>query len=132
MNYLETIDIAISLDMSGSISTRWRKTLLVSLKTSWKNSKTTKLNCGVLIPTYITNDFDAFKMARIIMSMRLRGGGGTEFMCNWDYMKEHDIVPKKFIMFTDGYPYGSWGEENTAIQYLSFTATTLLFRRLAL
>jgi predicted metal-dependent peptidase len=39
------------------------------------------------------------------------GGGGTEFMVNWDYMKEHQIQPKKFIMFTDGYPYGSWGDE---------------------
>ena len=40
------------------------------------------------------------------------GGGGTEFDANWEYMKEHDITPKKFIMFTDGYPYGSWGDEN--------------------
>jgi hypothetical protein len=27
-------------------------------------------------------------------------------------MKENDINPKKFIMFTDGYPWGSWGDEN--------------------
>jgi len=27
-------------------------------------------------------------------------------------MKENDIQPKKFIMFTDGYPWGSWGDEN--------------------
>jgi hypothetical protein len=27
-------------------------------------------------------------------------------------MKEHDIQPKKFIMFTDGYPWGSWGDED--------------------
>ena len=33
-------------------------------------------------------------------------------MCNWDWMKTEDINPKKFIMFTDGYPYGSWGDEN--------------------
>ena len=39
------------------------------------------------------------------------GGGGTEFDVNWDYMKENDICPKKFIMFTDGYPWGSWGDE---------------------
>jgi hypothetical protein len=25
-------------------------------------------------------------------------------------MKEHDINPKKFIMFTDGYPWDSWGD----------------------
>ena len=27
-------------------------------------------------------------------------------------MKENDIVPKKLIMLTDGYPWGSWGDEN--------------------
>jgi hypothetical protein len=27
-------------------------------------------------------------------------------------MKEHDIVPKKFIMFTDGYPWDSWGDSD--------------------
>ena len=27
-------------------------------------------------------------------------------------MKEEGIVPKKFIMFTDGYPWGEWGDEN--------------------
>ena len=27
-------------------------------------------------------------------------------------VKENDIVPKKFIMFTDGYPWDSWGDED--------------------
>jgi predicted metal-dependent peptidase len=40
------------------------------------------------------------------------GGGGTEFDCCFDYMKEEGIVPKKFVMFTDGYPWGSWGDES--------------------
>jgi len=42
----------------------------------------------------------------------IRGGGGTDFMCNWEFMKEHDIQPKKFIMFTDGYAWDSWGDED--------------------
>ena len=40
------------------------------------------------------------------------GGGGTDFDVNWEFMKENEIEPKKFIMFTDGYPWGSWGDEN--------------------
>ena len=43
---------------------------------------------------------------------KIKGGGGTEFMCNWNYMKENDIQPERFIMMTDGYPCGSWGDEN--------------------
>jgi predicted metal-dependent peptidase len=38
------------------------------------------------------------------------GGGGTDFMANWTYMKEQDYVPKKLIMFTDGYAWDSWGD----------------------
>jgi len=45
-----------------------------------------------------------------LMDYEIKGGGGTDFMCNWEYMKENDIVPKKFIMFTDGYAWDSWGD----------------------
>ena len=27
-------------------------------------------------------------------------------------MKDNGIEPKKFIMFTDGYPWDSWGDPN--------------------
>ena len=40
----------------------------------------------------------------------LMGGGGTDFMANWTYMKEQEYVPKKLIMFTDGYAWDSWGD----------------------
>jgi predicted metal-dependent peptidase len=46
------------------------------------------------------------------MSYDVKGGGGTDFDANWEFMKENDIQPKKFIMFTDGYPCGSWGDED--------------------
>jgi predicted metal-dependent peptidase len=41
-----------------------------------------------------------------------QGGGGTDFDVNYTWMKDNDIQPKKFIMFTDGYPCGSWGDED--------------------
>jgi len=47
-----------------------------------------------------------------LLDYQIMGGGGTDFDCNWEYMKETGHVPKKFIMFTDGYPWGSWGDEN--------------------
>ena len=45
-----------------------------------------------------------------LLDYDIQGGGGTDFECCWEYMKEHNITPKKFIMFTDGYPFGSWGD----------------------
>ncbi len=41
---------------------------------------------------------------------KVKGGGGTDFMCNWDFMKEQRMKPRLAIMLTDGYPMGSWGD----------------------
>ena len=45
---------------------------------------------------------------------RISGGGGTNFECNWDYLKANKIKPRMIIMLTDGYPYGSWGDSRYA------------------
>jgi predicted metal-dependent peptidase len=46
-----------------------------------------------------------------IETYEIHGGGGTDFECNWEYMKENDIMPERFIMMTDGYPGRGWGDE---------------------
>jgi len=46
-----------------------------------------------------------------IHTYKAKGGGGTMFEANWDYMKKHDIKPTVFIMFTDMYPNKGWGDE---------------------
>lgn len=43
---------------------------------------------------------------------RMGGGGGTDFMVNWEYMKEERLVPKLLLMFTDGMPFSEWGIPN--------------------
>lgn len=40
----------------------------------------------------------------------VEGGGGTEFGCNWEMMKEEGIEPTTLLMFTDGEPFGTWGD----------------------
>jgi predicted metal-dependent peptidase len=47
-----------------------------------------------------------------IDSYCLKGGGGTDFECMFDYMKSNEIEPKKLVVFTDGYPHGTWGDPN--------------------
>ncbi|ASV44184.1 hypothetical protein PBI_SCTP2_169 [Salicola phage SCTP-2] len=39
-----------------------------------------------------------------------QGGGGTDFMACWEFMKNNDICPDTFVMLTDGMPNGSWGD----------------------
>jgi predicted metal-dependent peptidase len=47
-----------------------------------------------------------------ITDYELKGGGGTDFDCIFTYLKDNDIEPKKLVVFTDGYPFGSWGNPN--------------------
>jgi predicted metal-dependent peptidase len=111
-NFKETIDIAIGIDMSGSIGDEQASDFLSEIKGIMQEYQdfTIKVWC---FDTRVYNeaDFNSYNVDEFDEYEPI-GGGGTEFMANWEYMKENDIQPKKFIMFTDGYPYGSWGDEN--------------------
>ena len=110
-NYDETIDICIGIDMSGSIGDDQAKDFISEIKGIMDEYKEYKIKLWCFdTKVYNEQDFDGY--GEDIMEYEVKGGGGTEFDANWDYMKQHDIMPKKFIMFTDGYPYGSWGDEN--------------------
>ena len=107
-----TIDIAISIDTSGSISEDMLRDFLSEVKgiMDQYTDYELKLWCfdtAVHNPVRITPD-----VSHELTEYDIQGGGGTDFDCNWEYMKEQGITPKKFIMFTDGYPWNSWGDEN--------------------
>jgi predicted metal-dependent peptidase len=110
MNFDETIDICISIDMSGSISNEMAKDFLTEIKGIMDEYKDYKIKLWCFdTKVYNEEDFDGTG-GNDITEYEPMGGGGTEFDANWDYMKKHDINPKKFIMFTDGYPWSSWGD----------------------
>ena len=50
--------------------------------------------------------------AEEISEYELAGGGGTMFECMFEFLKDNDIQPDKLVVFTDGYPCGSWGDPN--------------------
>ncbi len=112
MKFDETIDVAVSLDMSGSITDAMANDFLSELKGIMDEYKDYNIKLWCFdTKVYNEQDFDGYN-GEDILNYELKGGGGTDFMCNWEYMKEHDINPKKFIMFTDGYPWDSWGDDN--------------------
>ncbi len=108
----ETIDVAIALDMSGSIGDADAKVFLSEVKGimdqySDYNIHIWCFDTDIYNPQKITQD-----NGDELLSYDLQGGGGTDFEANWQFMKDNDIQPKKFIMFTDGYPCGGWGDED--------------------
>jgi predicted metal-dependent peptidase len=110
--FQETIDICVGIDMSGSINDDQAKDFLSEIKGIMQEYRDFKIKVWCFdTKVYNEADFDGYNIDEFDNYVP-KGGGGTEFMVNWEYMKEHDIQPKKFIMFTDGYPWGSWGDEN--------------------
>jgi len=112
MDYEQSIDVAIGLDMSGSIDDIMSRDFLSEVKGIFDQYTGFKIHL-FCFDTEVHNpqQFDDMNMGEF-MDYELVGGGGTEFDCCYDYMKEAGIEPKKFIMFTDGYPWGSWGDEH--------------------
>jgi len=112
MNFDETIDICIALDMSGSIGDSQAQDFLSEIKGIMDEYKDYQIKLWCFdTKVYNEQDFSA-DGGDSLLDYEIMGGGGTDFDANWDYMKYNDIQPKKFIMFTDGYPWNSWGDEN--------------------
>jgi predicted metal-dependent peptidase len=108
----ETIDVAIAIDMSGSIGQEDATVFLSEVKGIMDQYQDFAIDIWCF-------DTDIYNHQRIthdndqdLLDYAPEGGGGTDFMANWEFMKEQGIQPKKFIMFTDGYPCGEWGDEN--------------------
>jgi predicted metal-dependent peptidase len=108
----EMIDICLALDASGSISNEQCTEFLTEVKNIMDQYKDFRIHLWsfdteVFNPVVFTPD-----NSDELLDYELGSGGGTEFECNWDYMKEQGIEPKKFVMFTDGWPFNSWGDEH--------------------
>jgi predicted metal-dependent peptidase len=112
MNFDETIDITVAIDMSGSIGNDQAQDFLSEVQGIMDQYKDYKIKLWCFdTKVYNEQDFSA-DGGESLMEYKIMGGGGTDFDVNWSYMKANDVQPKKFIMFTDGYPYGSWGDES--------------------
>ena len=107
----DMIDICIAMDQSGSISEEDSKAFLSEIKGIMEAFDEYKITLWCFdteiynVQTFTSDNIED------IMAYEPMGGGGTDFMANWEFMKEENIEPKKFIMFTDGMPFGEWGDE---------------------
>ena len=111
-NFDETIDIAVALDMSGSIGNAQAADFLGEVKGIMDQYADYNIKVWCFdTKVYNEQDFTA-DGGEDLLDYEIMGGGGTDFMANWEYMKETGYVPKKFIMFTDGYAWDSWGDED--------------------
>jgi predicted metal-dependent peptidase len=105
------IDIAISIDASGSMGEAILKDVLSEVAGIMEQFPNYRIHV-VSFDTEVYNpqQFDSDNLDDIT-EYEVMGGGGTDFDCVFNYFKANEIEPKRHIMFTDGYPCGSWGDE---------------------
>ena len=105
------IDIAVSIDASGSMLDKMLKDFLAEvagIMEQFPNYRIHVLSFDTEV--YNPQQFDSENLDDIT-GYEIMGGGGTDFDSVFRYFKENEIEPKRHIMFTDGYPNGSWGDE---------------------
>ena len=109
MNPGEEIDVDIYIDMSGSISNKQGMAFLSEVAGMMDafDGYNLRVTCFDT-RCYNTQEFSSENMENI-EEYELHGGGGTDFDCIFDDLKEAGRVPNRLIVFTDGYPFGSWG-----------------------
>jgi predicted metal-dependent peptidase len=112
MNLDPMIDIAVAIDTSGSIGEAMLKDFLGEIQGIMDSFPAYKIHVfcfdtEVHAPAQYTSDnLDS------ITEYEPAGGGGTDFDAIYNYLKAEEIEPKRLVVFTDGYPFGSWGDKD--------------------
>jgi predicted metal-dependent peptidase len=108
----EMIDIALAIDASGSMDADMLKDILSEVQGIMDSFPVYKIHV-VSFDTQVYNPqkYDSDNLDSIV-DYEVQGGGGTSFECFYEYFKENDVTPHRLVVFTDGYPGGSWGDEN--------------------
>lgn len=105
---IETIEVDIAIDTSGSMGAK----LLQEILSEVKGIMETFPDFILRVWSFDTKVYNMKKFTPMnindIHTYELQGGGGTDFECNWHFMKDNEIEPHRFVMFTDGYPCSGW------------------------
>ena len=107
----ELIDIAVFIDASGSIDGKMLKDFLSETSGIMDQFASYRVHLATFdTKVYNPQQFDSENLDSIA-DYEVEGGGGTDFDSIFEYLKDQQIEPKRLVVFTDGYPCGSWGDE---------------------
>lgn len=97
----ETIDVEVSIDQSGSISTEMARDFLSEIHGITQQYA----QFTIAVSTFDTKLYNrqVFTNDNVdeLLDYEPKGGGGTRIPVVFDYLKKHSIEPKLLIMFTD-------------------------------
>ncbi len=113
MDLDDMVKVCIAIDVSGSVGEDMLKDFLSEVKGVMDAFSGYEIHvaCFDTEVTHYQCITDEGDLEEYIAS--LKGGGGTDFMCWWNWAAEQEWITevRKCIFFTDGYPYGEWGTD---------------------
>ena len=112
MKTTDAIDIAVAIDTSGSISDKQARDFLTEIRGIMESFDSYRIHVFTFdTQCYNPQQYNSENLEDIA-GYDIQGGGGTDFEAIFGYLKSAEIEPKKLVVFTDGYPFGSWGDAN--------------------
>jgi predicted metal-dependent peptidase len=108
----EEIDVDVYIDLSGSISHAQGTSFLSEVAGMMSAFDGYRINVACFDTQVYNPQTFTSENLDTVDSYKMMGGGGTDFTCIFTHLKEQGRVPTRLIVFTDGYPYGSWGDAN--------------------
>jgi len=112
----QQLDICVAVDTSGSVGDAELKKFISELDGILKSFGSYNVLAWCFESNIVEESITEITKANGKMEdvskflKNIGGGGGTNFECNYDFMKERKLKPRLFLMLTDGYPFGSWGD----------------------
>lgn len=112
MDMDDMVEVCVAIDTSGSVSQEMLQDFLSEIKGIMDTFSGYKIHIACF-DTEVHN-YALFETDDDLMSYELGGGGGTDFMCWWNWAAEQDWIGdvRKCLFFTDGFPFGDWGIDN--------------------
>lgn len=108
-NDAETIDIAVALDLSGSI----RESQIRDFLSEVQGITETFVSFNLHVFSFDTEvyNYQVFNSDNLdsIAEYECIGGGGTAFSCIFNFLKNEQINPEQLVVFTDGFVH-DWGD----------------------
>ena len=108
----DALDVFVFLDMSGSISELQARDFIAEIGGMMSQYSDYRIHIACFDTEVYNHRIYTADSAEEISEYELAGGGGTMFECMFEFLKDNDIQPDKLVVFTDGYPCGSWGDPN--------------------
>lgn len=110
MAKLPAVECTVALDMSGSIGSKEIKDFFGEIVGMMEQFRS--FNIGIMTWDTAVHGYKEFTEDNIdeLMEYEPHGGGGTDSMCIYNFLKAEDIVPKQLIIFTDMKIFGEWGD----------------------